>query len=420
MIYSPREKLQLLRKQYKISQLELVMNNISRSHLAMIETGKTKLSKKVAKSLVENFNYILNNKGITESITLEYLIEDTNMQIAKKKSYYIETLNKGILKEELITEIEDFIKVSDDESKVVLYSKIGDMYFAANHLKKAFGYYSRTFDEALIINESGLLENLVLKLATINCKNNDFAINSILERAVKHRLSEFTAVKKELIINKFIISFSHLDENDKGITYIDMLLKETVIPDKIYQLELMKANFFEKKKVYINAISIYRGMLLKYKDERKKLKISINLMNAYKLKGELVKVESYYKKNLASFKKIDLCEEYPHLEEQCLNYEMGLTSMYLEKPDKAIEFFKKVLEPIAPCANEVLAATLYNILKLANKADFDFIKNIENIYFVHILKKDDYKIGYLFLSYYNNYEFNIAKDKFLNRICSIL
>ena len=46
MIYSPREKLQLLRKQYKISQMALVGNSISRSHLAMIETGKTKLSKK--------------------------------------------------------------------------------------------------------------------------------------------------------------------------------------------------------------------------------------------------------------------------------------------------------------------------------------------------------------------------------------
>lgn len=74
MIYSPREKLQILRKQYKISQGELVGDKISRSHLAMIETGKTKLNKHIAQILVENFNKIIEARGIKEKITLDYII----------------------------------------------------------------------------------------------------------------------------------------------------------------------------------------------------------------------------------------------------------------------------------------------------------------------------------------------------------
>jgi len=418
MIYSPREKLQILRKQYKISQLELVGDKISRSHLAMIETGKTKLSKRVAQALVENFNFILENKGITEKITLDYLIEDTNVQIMKKRAHYVEALNKGILNEELIHEIENFIKVSDVESKVVLYTKIGDFYYAAGHLKRAFGYFSRTFDEALKLNDIKLLENLIFKLTSINIINKDYINNVSIERAVKDKLDKIKAVKKEQIINNFISSFAHLGEYDRAISYVDLLLKETDNKDAIYDLELNKAKFLEKKEIFVNAISIYRGMLLKYKDERKKLIVSINLMNAYKLKGELSKVESYYRKNVTNLKK------FPDMNEsQCLNFEMGQTSLYLDKNERALDFFKKVVEkvdPLEPCAENVLNDTLYSILKLVKKSDYNFVKKIENIYLNQNLEKNEFKIGYLFLNYFRDNEFYMDESKFLGRMCSII
>ena len=298
VIYSPREKLQLLRKHYKISQIELVGDKVSRSHLAMIETGKTKLSKRVAQVLVENFNEILEKRGVGDIITLDYVIEDTKDQITKKRAYYIEVLNKGILNDDLIYEIENFIKVSDISSKVVLYSKIGDFYFAADQLKRAFSYYARTFDEALIINDTKILENIVLKLSSINYRNKDYVNNLALEKAVKERLANFSFGKREYIYNNFIISFTSLQEYDRAISYLDKLLKETEDKEKLFILELKKAKLLEKKDIYISAISIYRGMLLKYQEEDKKLLINIKLMNAYKLKGEHSKVEIYYKKNM--------------------------------------------------------------------------------------------------------------------------
>ena len=41
-------------------------------------------------------------------------------------------------------------------------------------MKRAFSYYARTFDEALIINDIKILQNIVLKLSNINCKNKDY------------------------------------------------------------------------------------------------------------------------------------------------------------------------------------------------------------------------------------------------------
>jgi len=250
MIYSPREKLQLLRKQYKISQEALVGTSISRSHLAMIETGKTKLSKKVAQSLVENFNNILKTRGINENITLDYLIEDTNIQIMKKRAHYVESLNKGILNEELIQEIENFIKVSDIESKVVLYSKIGDFYYAAGHIKRAFDYFSRTFDEALILDNSKFLENIISKLTSINYISGDHVNNFFIEKAVKDKLVTMSFLKKQEIVNNFILSFSTLGDYDKAIYYVDFILKDIKDNDVLYDLETKKAKFMEEKGLF--------------------------------------------------------------------------------------------------------------------------------------------------------------------------
>lgn len=420
VIYSPKEKLQILRKQYKISQTELVGDKISRSHLAMIETGKTKLSKRVAQVLVENFNEILKSRGLEDKVTLDYVIEDTKAQITRKRAYYIEILNKGILNDDLICEIENFIKVSDISSKVVLYSKIGDFYFSVNYLKRAFSYYARTFDEALIINDIKILQNIVLKLSNINCKNKDYVNNIALEKAIKDRLANFTFDKVEEIYNNFIVSFTSVGEYDKAINYLDKLLKDITDKEKLYSLELNKAKLLEKKEIYVSAISIYRGMLLKYKEEDKKLLININLMNAYKLKGDLSKVEIYYKKNIVTLKKNSLECLSPRENGQCFYFEMGLASIYLDKNEKAFQFFKKAIEMNIVCDEENLEKLFTNLLKLATRKDFDFIKNIETLYLDNVLEKKMFRIGYLFMNYYRENDFAIDTDRFLNRIMSII
>ena len=176
----------------------------------------------------------------------------------------------------------------------------------------------------------------------------------------------------------------------------------------------------EKKDIYISAISIYRGMLLKYQEEDKKLLINIKLMNAYKLKGEHSKVEIYYKKNMATLKKENISCQAVIENGQCLYFEMGLTSIYLEKNDKAFKFFKKAIETNVVCDEENLEKLFTNLLKLATKNDFEFIKSIETLYLDNVLEKRMFKIGYLFMNYYKENHFSIDADKFLNRLMSVI
>lgn len=420
MIYSPREKLQNLRKHYKISQVELVGNKISRSHLAMIETGKTKLNKKMAQILVNNFNEILENRGISERVTLDYIIEDTKAQITKRRAYYIEVLNKKILNDDLIFEIENFIKISDIVSKVVLYSKIGDYFYNEKKFEKAFLYYSRTFDEALIMDDSKILENLVLRLSSINRISQRHINNVNLEKSINDKFINFNFSKLETIFSNFVASFSKVKNYDKALFYLNKLLKETEDSEKIYFLKLQQAKLYEKQEVHVKAISIYRGMLLKYNDEGKKFLINLNLMKTYKLKGELSKVTIYYRKNIAALKNGNFGFSSTMKKGQCIYYEMGLISIYLDKANKALEFFKKAVDMSIICDEENLSRLIKNILKLATMEDFNFIKKIENLYFDNVFEKKMFNLGYLFINYYKEQGFESEADKFLNRIMPVI
>ncbi len=422
MIYSPREKLQILRKQYKISQGELVGDKISRSHLAMIETGKTKLNKHIAQILVENFNKIIEARGIKEKITLDYIIEDENTQITKKRAHYIEVLNKGILNDDLITEIENFVKEADTNSKVVLYNKIGTSYFKQNVYERAFSFFSRTYDEANKIDDIKILENIIQKLSTINCHCDNHSNNLLLEKNKFDLIKDFSDDKVMEIGFNFINSFEVLEEYEKAIDYCELIIKKLKDKNQIFKLDLKKAEIFQKKGVFNNAISIYRGMLLKYKEDDKKLLITLNLMKLYREKGEIKKVETYYKKSLSQLKKEFYYNSGDNnlLNSQCIFFELGTTSLYLEKFSYAFEFFKKSLEANIMSNDKNLEEIFSNLLKLAKKTDYVYIKTIESDFFDNIIDKKIIKVGYLFINYYKENEFFKDMERFLNRILAVV
>lgn len=422
MIYSPREKLQILRKQYKISQGELVGDKISRSHLAMIETGKTKLNKHIAQILVENFNKIIEARGIKEKITLDYIIEDENTQITKKRAHYIEVLNKGILNDDLITEIESFVKEADTSSKVVLYNKIGTSYFKQNVYERAFSFFSRTYDEANKIDDIKILENIIQKLSTINCHCDNHSNNLLLEKNKFDLIKDFSDDKVMEIGFNFINSFEVLEEYEKAIDYCELIIKKLKDKNQIFKLDLKKAELFQKKGMFNNSVSIYRGMLLRYKEDDKKLLITLNLMKLYREKGDFKKVETYYKKSLSQLKKEFYynSNENNLLNSQCIFFELGTTSLYLEKFSYAFEFFKKSLEANIISNNENLEEVFFNLLKLAKKTDYVYIKTIESEFFDNVSDKKIIKIGYLFINYYKENEFFKDMERFLNRILAVV
>ena len=93
MFLSPEEKLLRLRKKYKITQGELVGEDITRVFLGMIEIGKRSLTEKTAKLLCKNFHKIFEERGITDRISLADLMKT-------KEKQAIEFLNE-MLKSEI-------------------------------------------------------------------------------------------------------------------------------------------------------------------------------------------------------------------------------------------------------------------------------------------------------------------------------
>lgn len=92
MFLSPEEKLLALRKKYKITQGELVGEDITRVFLGMIEIGKRSLTEKTAKLLCRNLHSILEKQGIDEKISLTELMKT-------KEEQAIEFLNNMLLSE---------------------------------------------------------------------------------------------------------------------------------------------------------------------------------------------------------------------------------------------------------------------------------------------------------------------------------
>lgn len=163
-------------------------------------------------------------------------------------------------------------------------------------------------------------------------------------------------------------------------------------------------------------------MLLRYKEDDMKLLITLNLMKLYREKGDLKKVETYYKKSLSQLKKEFYynSNENNLLNSQCIFFELGTTSLYLEKFSYAFEFFKKSLEANIISNNENLEEVFFNLLKLAKKTDYVYIKTIESEFFDNVSDKKIIKIGYLFINYYKENEFFKDMERFLNRILAVI
>ena len=115
MFLSPEEKLLAFRKKHRITQGELVGDDITRVFLGMIEIGKRSLTEKTAKLLCKNFTKILGERGIKDSIKLSELMKTKEEQALE----YLENITKdenSDLKEN-IWEIEEALFELNDNDR---------------------------------------------------------------------------------------------------------------------------------------------------------------------------------------------------------------------------------------------------------------------------------------------------------------
>ena len=422
-ILSAVDKIIKLRKRYKINQADLARGKISRSHLGMIEIGKTKLSRRAAELLVENFNEIFKERGIDKQITIDYILESETDQLKKVREKLLSELNneKNDV-EHVIGEIEYLASEFDTETKVVLYKAIGDKLSEKEYYKRAASYYIRILNDLIFKKNYNLLGEVSLNLIRIHLFYYNYDEMLDVEKLIKKEIEKFDVELRQKIIFNLALAYDGLKRFDKALEYYTSLDAIVTDTERIFHLNNMKALCYEGMKSYDDAISLYRGMLLRYDDVGKKLIVSSNLMYISQVQNNTERCKFYLRKNKHLLEQLDennLTLDY--LER--VYYSMAEAAEYLNRNNEALNYYSKVFltnsESWLVSNIGFKYQAMEKLLKLSGEKDLELVKKVEDAYFKLLEKKEELKIGYHFLRYYNTYNFDDSEKVFLEKINKI-
>ena len=148
---TPGKKLKSTRKYLKMSQKDLVDENITRGLISMIEIEKRELSSNVASNLVEKFKKRAKELGIFLEIDTDFFLrspnEDAKLYCLKK---FKETLNN----KDIIEILEIANKFNLLNIKAIAYMELGEYYYASQNYNEAFFNYNNSIDIFKNINQN--------------------------------------------------------------------------------------------------------------------------------------------------------------------------------------------------------------------------------------------------------------------------
>ena len=419
-VLSAVDKIIELRKHYKINQADLARGKISRSHLGMIEIGKTKLSRRAAEILVNNFNEIFVERGIDKQVTVDYILESQTDQLRKIREDFLSKLNGE--EDDIgsnIEEIEHFASEFDPDTKIALYKAIGDKLSEKEFYKRAASYYLRILNDLISKKNYEILGEVSLNLIRINLFYHNYDEMLDLGKLIKKEVNNFDVEVRQKIIFNLALAYDGLKKFDTALEYYTSLDDIVTDPERIFHLNNMKALCYEGLKSYDEAISLYRGMLLRHGDIGKKLIVSANLMYISQVQDNHERCKFYLRKNKQLLNEIsnnNLGIDY--LER--VYYSMAEAAEYLNRIKDAVQYYSKVF---LTSDNDMLLSNISfkyqamgRLLNLSNEKNIELIKKVEVAYFKLLEQKENLKLGYRFLYYYNKYNFNSEQKSFLEKI----
>ncbi|WP_321330125.1 helix-turn-helix transcriptional regulator [uncultured Ilyobacter sp.] len=415
-ILSPVEKLITLRKKYKINQKDLAGDQISRSHLAMIETGKNKFNENTAKILVENFNKIFKERNIPETVKLEELMESKKEQIEKLKIDFLKKLEKEDAIEPIISDIESYASEYDIQTKITLYEKIGNIFFEKENFHRAASFYLRILNDLIIIRDSKALGKVSLSLIRIYLQTENFQAAVDLENLIKSEISSFALPEKTILLFNFGCIFDSLKDYNRALEYFNNVEKYISDSDQFFDVKNHQALSFADLGDYDKAISIYRSLMLKYKETSKKLTISDNLMYISKLENNTEKIKFYLRKckNIIS-KENDLNQFRLFALEQA-EFSIAETAALLNKKNESLNFYFKICEDKTQRNVQLKFKAIRAILNMANKKMISKILKLEILYFKLLERNLELSIGYEFINFYLRENLKKEQEEFIKKI----
>lgn len=414
-ILSISQKIASLRKKYRISQLELTMDKISRSYLAMIETEKVKLNKTIANLLAENFNIIFKERGIDREITAEYLLETKEEQVYKLALILSEHLDERDL-ETTIAEIENYAHEYSGEERIILYKKVGDKLLESCDYKRASIYYLRIVNDVLKKGDLKLISDFIVNLIKSGEHLEEYTEILSLEQTIKKYAEKLESDLRFKIYNGLAKIHEKRDDYDSALEYYEILDGMDLEEKEKFNILYSKAFCYENIGEYAKARSIYRGILVRYDDTYRKFLVSLNLMTLSQKEGEVEKIKFYFRKNVKFLMDLEAEGETVDIEKY---YRMAKVSLYLNRKKSSKEYLEKTIKKDIP--NDLKEVeyqyyTINNLLSIYSKKDFDSVKSLENKYFKLMEKKKRFEIAYSFISYYENFGMKNQLSEFLNKI----
>lgn len=275
-IFTPGDKLRLIRKKYKLKQDELSGTYITRNMISMIETNKAALNPATAKVLLDNLYTICAEKALECDATLEDLLESPTTQVRTIVLEFMKALNDT---EEFIESSlynGDYLEVVlllDQhgllKEKALLHETIAKYYASHKSYETAYLYYLMAFECLPRTLEDNTFPNLTLQI--IECCYHLKEFSAALNYA--HILFIYKPKIADDILYPIkyyvILCYKQLNEYEKTLieldSYIDHFhtqLKQN--PDKRIHLLLLKGECLKKIHRYPEALNIYQQILRIY------------------------------------------------------------------------------------------------------------------------------------------------------------
>lgn len=405
MFLSPEEKLLALRKKYKITQGELVGEDITRVFLGMIEIGKRSLTEKTAKLLCKNFHKILQEKGIEDKISLTDLMKT-------KEEQAIEFLNNMLLSEINISNenlwiIEEALYELQPKEREEFCEKLYIRFKNRKRYSLSRSYLLKSFHGLRKIK--GLKEKL-LDMFFLCEKLQDPQGAVYIYRKFSSDL-EKEKLNKEIEELKYCYAKALIDskEYEEGMNLAKYLFKKTKNEDTIYKVRKLIARIYREEGNIEESIKEYASLAKGKTPKEKCLAYREIIQIGIEEKNPDI-IKKYYEKSKNNFSD-DFQNDIEMLDILC-TLAQGAKILGKSKEAKAYYMEALVIGKNLDNMENKRVNIIGELLEVIDKSDFYSVQSIEKEYLELLKVTHNYQPAIKFLEYYERFLPNELKNKF--------
>lgn len=394
MFLSPEEKLLAFRKKHRITQGELVGDDITRVFLGMIEIGKRSLTEKTAKLLCKNFTKILSERGIKDSIKLSDLMKTKEEQALE----YLENITKDVnsdLKDN-IWEIEEALFELNDNDRSEYCMRLFARFANEKNYLNARDYILKSLHgiRKIVDLKEKLLEIMKLNKILGDYKNSVFTYRKFEDRLLKEKWSK----DYEMLQYKYAEALVETEGYTEALNILKFLFKKSKNEDFLFEVRKMIAKTYKNMGDYEEASREYVS-LAKGRSSEEKAEAYSKLIEIGIITGNRTFLKKFYEKCKDNY-------EINGIKEECDNFDVlvllakGAKELGKTKDSKSFYMEALMVGKNYGCEIEERMEIITELFQMFEKSDFYSVQSIENEYISLLELKKDYKPAIKILEYY--------------------